>query len=59
MLGIQFPAFLLPQRHLFLEGPGKKDGAPSPDDYGIGEPMVDYAGKREVDHHLSEVVGAS
>ena len=59
MLGIHLPALLLPQRHLFLEGPGKEDRAPSPDYYCIGEPMVDYTGKREVDHHLSEVVGAS
>ena len=52
------PAFLLPKRHLFLESSGKENGAPSPDNDGIGEPMVDYTGKREVDHHLSEVVGA-
>ena len=58
MLGIQIPAFLLPKRHLFLESPAKEDRAPSPDNDGIGEPMVDYTGKREVDHHLSEVVGA-
>ena len=58
MLGIQFPALLFPKRHLFLEGPAKEDGEPSPDNDGIGEPMVDHTGKRQVDHHLSQVVGA-